>query len=105
MILPVALIWFARLDQWLPITILRGFSHCIRRSRDMPMRGNLPVRNLHLNDVGKAKNMDQVIKRLIGSPDLEVLIEFAAIGLLLSLCLAMQFPAFDDAIALFAQFP
>jgi hypothetical protein len=69
------------------------------------MRGNLPVRNLHLDDVGKAKNVDQVIKRLIGSPDFEVLCEFAAIGLLLSLCLAMQFPAVDDAMALFAQFP
>jgi hypothetical protein len=71
----------------------------------MPMRGNLPVRNLHLNDVGRAENANQVIKRLIGSADLEVVFEFAAIGLLLSLCLAMQFPAFDDAVALFAQFP
>jgi hypothetical protein len=71
----------------------------------MPMRGNLPVRNLHLNDVGHAENANQVIKRLIGSADLEVVFEFAAIGLLLSLCLAMQFPAFDDAVALFAQFP
>lgn len=71
----------------------------------MPMRGNLPVRSLHLNDVGQAKNAGQVIKRLIGNPDLEIVCEFAAIGFLLSLCLAMQFPAFDDAMALFAQFP
>ena len=71
----------------------------------MPMRGNLPVRNLHLNDVGHARNAGQVFKRLIASPDLEVVFELAAIGMLLSLCLAMQFPAFDDAMALFAQFP
>jgi hypothetical protein len=69
------------------------------------MRGNLPVRSLHLNDVGQAKNAGQVINRLIGSPDLEVVLEFAASGLLLSLCLAMQFPAFDEVTALFAQFP
>jgi hypothetical protein len=71
----------------------------------MPMRGNLPVRSLHLNDVGQAKNAGQVIKGLIGNPDLEVVFEIAAIGLLLSLCLAMQFPAFDEVVALFAQFP
>jgi hypothetical protein len=71
----------------------------------MPMRGSLRVRNLHPTDVGHAKNAGQVINRLIGSPDLEVVLEFAAIGLLLSLCLAMQFPAFDEVTALFAQFP
>jgi hypothetical protein len=71
----------------------------------MPMRGNLPVRNLHPSDVGQAKNVGQVVKQLIRSPDLEVIFELAAIGVLLSLCLAMQFPARDDAMALFAQFP
>jgi len=71
----------------------------------MPMRGNLPTRDLHPSDVGQAKDVVQVMKEWIGSPDLEVVSEFAAIGLLLSLCLAMQFPAFDDAVALFAQFP
>jgi hypothetical protein len=71
----------------------------------MPMRGNLPVRNLHPADVGQAENVGQVIKGLLGSPHLEVVFEFAAIGLLLSLCLAMQFPAFDEVTALFAQFP
>ena len=69
------------------------------------MRGNLPVRNLHPSDVGQTKNLGQVIKGLIGNPDLEVVFETAAIGMLLSLCLAMQFPAFDDVMALFAQFP
>lgn len=69
------------------------------------MRGNLPVRNLHPSDVGQTKNLGQVIKGLIGNPDLEVVFEIAAIGMLLSLCLAMQFPAFDDVMALFAQFP
>jgi hypothetical protein len=71
----------------------------------MPMRGNLPTRDLHPSDVGQAKDAVQVMKEWIGSPDLEVVSEFAAIGLLLSFCLAMQFPAFDDAVALFAQFP
>lgn len=71
----------------------------------MPMRGNLPVKNLLPSEVGQAKDVGQFIKGLLGSPDLEVIFEFAAIGLLLSLCLAMQFPAFDDVMALFAQFP
>jgi hypothetical protein len=71
----------------------------------MPMRGNLPVRNLHPSDVGQTRDAVQFIRKWIGSPDLEVASELAAIGLLLSLCLAMQFPAFDDAMALFAQFP
>jgi hypothetical protein len=69
------------------------------------MRGNLPVRNLHPSGVGQAKNAGEVIKELICSPDFEAVTEFAAIGLLLSLCVAMQFPAFDDVMALYAQFP
>jgi hypothetical protein len=71
----------------------------------VPMRGNLPARDLHPSDVGQAKDAVQAMKEWIGSPDLEVVSEFAAIGLLLSLCLAMQFSAFDGAMALFAQFP
>lgn len=71
----------------------------------MPTRGNLSTRNLHTSDFGEAKGAGQLIKELIGSPDFEAVSEFAAIGLLLSLCLAMQFPAFDEVLALFAQFP
>lgn len=71
----------------------------------MPMRGNLPARNLHHSDVGQTKDAVEIIKEWIGSPDLEVISEFAAIGMLLSICLTMQFPAFDCAMALFAQFP
>ena len=54
----------------------------------MPMRGNLPVKNYRCSRVRLAKPRMSASSSsgLLGSPDLEVVLEFAAIGLLLSLC-------------------
>ena len=71
----------------------------------MPMRGSLPLRNSYRNDFGRATNVGQIFMELIESRDFIVVIKFAAIGLLLSLCLITLFPALNEVMALFAQFP
>ena len=72
----------------------------------MPMRGNLPVKNLLPSEVGQVKDVGQFIKGLLGSPDLEVIF-----GVCRHWPVAVAL--FSDAVsgflmtfmALFAQFP
>jgi hypothetical protein len=67
------------------------------------MRGTLPARNLYPSDFVHDKNAGQVV--MDEGRDFIAVSGFAAIGLLLSLYLTIFFPASNEVMALFMQYP
>lgn len=71
----------------------------------MPMREELPARNSYTNNPRRQKNTSQAGMGFIESRDLIVVSGVATFGVLSSVVISVVFPAFDELVALAAQFP
>ena len=70
----------------------------------MPMRGEISTRPFSKSDKRTGEPAWGSISILTGDPDFFAVCAFSAIGLLISLCLTMQFPFTDAMVALLADF-
>jgi hypothetical protein len=69
----------------------------------MPMREPLRVRRSSPDDLGVSTSLRHALMMLVESPDFAVVIGFAGGGIIMTLKLALAYPAALEIMALFAQ--